>query len=688
MSINTIKATIQMRRGLEQDFDADQMTAGEWAVSTDKKYVRMCFAPGIVVRMATYEGFEQDMQEIQTILTKCEAYASEAADYVTLSQENAVQSFDFSKESGEFSKVSKSYAVGGTGTRTNENIDNAKYYYEQSKTISERLSGALRPMGTVTFANLPALSNVSEGDMYNISDKFTTNENFKEGSGHVIPAGSNVYKTADEKWDVLAGTPVSTVNGQTGDIDINTNNLGYTNSIIDYLNIDPDYNLPGMIGNTNINIPDLSLEQFITEVWNVLIPKIVTKLYPYTLVKGNAEQNYKHGYVNLTPEKIGLGNVGNFKAVSTEASQGLSDTEKSNARANIDAFSKNGGPLQGNLNMEENDIYDVRTIYSPSIPIDIMSGDDNNGSSISLVNRDIKVKSYENGTSKEFSLFQTLKNIKPNSATNDGLVLKGEGHPNQVWKTDENGVPGWRNEGGGLFVSFTDGTWKQINTMLNMHYAGIIDISDYWSVGDEKTITVAAMNGVDAVENQSQQNVTLVIVDFNKDNLVNPIINVQKAAVTIGLKNTLSKKGLMNLTDTNLNGWNASLRRSWCNDVFYNALPEGLKMSIKQVAKTSAYWNNDTGQYYADTNDLCWLASAKETNNLIDHNPLGGEGVIYEFYKISSNCFKTFNGQNIQWWLRSMNWGGNSAFKDMSEYGNLGAYTASSHLGIAPHFCI
>lgn len=68
MAINTINATIQMRKGLERDFDADQMTAGEWAVSTDTKYVRMCFAPGIVLRMATYEGFELDMEEIQEIL--------------------------------------------------------------------------------------------------------------------------------------------------------------------------------------------------------------------------------------------------------------------------------------------------------------------------------------------------------------------------------------------------------------------------------------------------------------------------------------------------------------------------------------------------------------------------------------------------------------------------------------------
>ncbi len=56
-----------------------------------------------------------------------------------------------------------------------------------------------------------------------------------------------------------------------------------------------------------------------------------------TGIKGNAESSYRTGNVNLTKENIGLGNVGNFKAVSTSASQGLSDTEKSNARTNIGA---------------------------------------------------------------------------------------------------------------------------------------------------------------------------------------------------------------------------------------------------------------------------------------------------------------------------------------------------------------
>ena len=42
-----------------------------------------------------------------------------------------------------------------------------------------------------------------------------------------------------------------------------------------------------------------------------------------------------------TAAEVGLGNVGNFKAVSTVASQGLSTTEQSNARANIGAGTSN-----------------------------------------------------------------------------------------------------------------------------------------------------------------------------------------------------------------------------------------------------------------------------------------------------------------------------------------------------------
>lgn len=109
---------------------------------------------------------------------------------------------------------------------------NAKKYYEQAKAISESFSGALRPMGTVSFTNLPAVSSASAGDMYNISDEFVTTSDFVEGAGITEPAGSNVYKTEAGKWDVLAGSPVTGVKGanettfRRGNVNITPDNIG------------------------------------------------------------------------------------------------------------------------------------------------------------------------------------------------------------------------------------------------------------------------------------------------------------------------------------------------------------------------------------------------------------------------------------------------------------------------------
>lgn len=40
--------------------------------------------------------------------------------------------------------------------------------------------------------------------------------------------------------------------------------------------------------------------------------------------------------------------------------------------------------------------------------------------------------------------FKTTDTWKQNTANSEGYVEKGTGHANQVWKTDANGVPGWR----------------------------------------------------------------------------------------------------------------------------------------------------------------------------------------------------------------------------------------------------
>lgn len=59
---------IYVRRGMEKDFDPEKMKAGEWAVSVDpdrkKQKIWMCFAPGVVKRLGTYEDFIDQIAEI------------------------------------------------------------------------------------------------------------------------------------------------------------------------------------------------------------------------------------------------------------------------------------------------------------------------------------------------------------------------------------------------------------------------------------------------------------------------------------------------------------------------------------------------------------------------------------------------------------------------------------------------
>ena len=60
----------------------------------------------------------------------------------------------------------------------------------------------------MAFAALPALSATIEGNVYNISDEFTTTDDFVEAAGTKYPAGTNIVciKVGEAyKWDVLAG---------------------------------------------------------------------------------------------------------------------------------------------------------------------------------------------------------------------------------------------------------------------------------------------------------------------------------------------------------------------------------------------------------------------------------------------------------------------------------------------------
>lgn len=216
---------IQMRRGAYAEFDPLKMKAGEWAVSTDsdakKQQIWMCFAPGIVKRMGTVEDFDTEIQRL------IQSYLDGMAQSVSQAQKSAELATSKAQESSTSASNAKT-----SETNSAKSESEAQKYAEQVKEISESLSGALRPLGTINFADLPSTADANSGDMYNITDQFTTTTDFKEGAGNIIPAGSNVYLTVDRYWDVLAGTPVTGVKGakeayyRRGNVNITPANIG------------------------------------------------------------------------------------------------------------------------------------------------------------------------------------------------------------------------------------------------------------------------------------------------------------------------------------------------------------------------------------------------------------------------------------------------------------------------------
>ena len=73
-----------------------------------------------------------------------------------------------------------------------------------------------------------------------------------------------------------------------------------------------------------------------------------------------------------------------------------------------------------------------------------------------------------------------------------------------------------------------------IAAVLQAHYSGVVDISNYWQVGDERVYTLYS-----PPDWQNKRSILgyihFVILDFNKDQLVTSISGITKSAITLGI---------------------------------------------------------------------------------------------------------------------------------------------------------
>ena len=180
---------ILMRIGNEANYDIDKLMPGEWAVSTDKRIVRICVSAGIGIRMATYEAFEEDMAKIEEILNQCQtiqeaivrinAEVSEKADAVAEYTEQARNYRDESRQYAESASYSASDAK-KSETNASGSAEQAQNSAYSALTDAENAASSATKAGN--FAGIAENSASAATEAAEQAQKSETNAKKSEGN--------------------------------------------------------------------------------------------------------------------------------------------------------------------------------------------------------------------------------------------------------------------------------------------------------------------------------------------------------------------------------------------------------------------------------------------------------------------------------------------------------------------------
>lgn len=232
-------------------------------------------------------------------------------------------------------------------------------------------------------------------------------------------------------------------------------------------------------------------------------------------------------------------------------------------------------------------------------------------------------------------------------------------------------------------VSWASGTDEQIAAMVAAADAGQIDLSDYWHEGDTRTVRLSVMNATGVGEVHAAQNVQFVLTDPGHYTLANG----KPCNFVVLQKDCLNEVGYMNSSNTNSGGWNGCARRTWCNNVYRNAIPSSLRPIFKQFTTHAAIGSSSTS---TASTDWFSLFSEKEIFGSTTYASASAESNNSQlnYYKTGSNRIKRVNGSAIYWWERSPYSGRSSVFCLVSSDGSANIGNASNSYGLAPFGCI
>lgn len=177
-------------------------------VIATKKTLTEADIPNIPISKVT--NLDTTLAGKQDTLTFNTPYDASSNKVATMTDVNNAKSEANSYTDGQVSAAKTELIGSGSGSSTTIKgvYDEAKTYTDQQ--VAAQIGSAYKAAGSVNFASLPELAASEEGKVYNITNEFTTNENFIEGAGNEYPAGTNVVCVDSDdagtyKWDVLSG---------------------------------------------------------------------------------------------------------------------------------------------------------------------------------------------------------------------------------------------------------------------------------------------------------------------------------------------------------------------------------------------------------------------------------------------------------------------------------------------------
>ena len=216
--------------------------------------------------------------------------------------------------------------------------------------------------------------------------------------------------------------------------------------------------------------------------------------------------------------------------------------------------------------------------------------------------------------------------------------------------------------------ALSDMSWSDISTVCK---AGLA--SEYWSVGDTKSITI---NGV---------SYNVVLIGFDHDDVTDSTsYGRSKAGATFNLLEVTDTKYKM-ATDKDLcDNWTLSTIRSSALQTILSQLENDLRSVIVPVNKPYSIYNSSSVTYDT-TSDSLFLLSTPE---------VGGsdttDGTEYSYFSTTTNrSKKRRDGSSADWWLRSL-YGYNNGytFRRVLAAGVLSSLVCTSSLPISFAFCV